>query len=76
MVDMKESGCGHCITGFLSCLIALILVLIGRIYWVLIRKKGYRPEKVTKNVKTMIVAGSGKVSDLYNNNCHYIISLY
>lgn len=44
-----------------SCFVACTLVFIVRIYWVLIRKKDFFPEKVKRSVKTMVVAGSGTV---------------
>ncbi|XP_046839176.1 UDP-N-acetylglucosamine transferase subunit ALG14 homolog [Xenia sp. Carnegie-2017] len=39
--------------------VAFIFCFILRFYWVFIRKKSLKNERVKRNVKTMIVAGSG-----------------
>ena len=44
--------------GFL-CIVTVILAFIARVYWVLVRRRGLKKEKVEKLVKTMIVMGSG-----------------
>ena len=57
------------------CSLIFMLVFIVRIYWVLIRRKNLKKQKVEKLVKTMIVMGSGQC-ELHKNlkySINYII---
>ena len=40
----------------------ILLLIIVRIYWVLIRRQGLKKKKVERLVKTMIVMGSGLIN--------------
>ena len=48
------------------CSLIFMLVFIVRIYWVLIRRKNLKKQKIEKLVKTMIVMGSGQ-RELHKN---------
>ena len=57
------------------CSLIFMLVFIVRIYWVLIRRKNLKKQKVERLVKTMIVMGSGQ-RELHKNlkySINYII---
>ena len=57
------------------CSLIFMLVFIVRIYWVLIRRKNLKKQKIEKLVKTMIVMGSGQ-RELHKNlkySINYII---